>query len=170
MNWRDFIAELYGKAPHAVGFTCKPDFRPSASIAEIANLERQLNTLLSTDLRSLLLDTNGVMNLMKIDDGDWFEEHWLLWTVAEIIEQNIYLRRASMRPYDDNRPYCPRADGLLFFANDGADGIFAHPVKAQRAAEPSVLVWTPIGDELTSIAWSLKDFVEGWLTGQTPRY
>ena len=170
MKWCDFISDVYVRRKLVEGLESKAIFQPPASIQDVAELEAKLNTTLPAELQSLLLETNGVMSVLRIDDGEWFNDMWLLWPTTDIVDQNRHLRLATMHPYDDNRRYCERADELLFIASDGADGIFAHPVNANGVAEPSVLVWTPIGDELTPIAPSLKDFVEGWLTGQTPHY
>jgi hypothetical protein len=170
MNWCEFISGVYSNRVLGHGMECKAVFQPPASFQDLAELESQLGAKLPTDLRSLLLQSNGVMSMLKLRDGDWMEDMWLFWTTSNVIEQNHQLRRATMHPFDDTRRSCPRAEELLFFASDGADGIFAHPVNAKGVAEPSVLVWTPIGDELTPIASSLKDFVEGSLTGQTPHY
>ncbi|MBM3995794.1 MAG: SMI1/KNR4 family protein [Planctomycetes bacterium] len=169
MNWRDFIIEVYADAERAPGIRSKPDFRPPALSQDFAELESLLKVLMPLELRSLFLDSNGVMSMLSVDDGDWFEDMWLFWPISDMVKQNLRMRWATMHPYDDNRRYCPRGDDLLFFASNGADGTFAHPINAQGVVEPSVFVWTPIGDELTLLASSLKEFVRAWLTGQARR-
>lgn len=98
------------------------------------------------------------MDMLAIDGGDWLDSMWLLWTVAEIVEQNRFYRAAADGTYDRD------FSQLVFFAGAGTDGIlFGFPVEDGLCA-PRVVVWHPIGDELDDIAPSLEDFLRGWLT------
>jgi hypothetical protein len=111
-------------------------------------------------IRSLLLETNGVVDLMAIDGGEWFDSGWLLWTVAEIFEQNVFYRAATEKGIYD-RDF----RSVVFFANAGCDGIlFGFPVTEDGVCAPRVLVWHPIEDELDEIAPSLEYFLKGLLT------
>src|SRR5438067_2438889 len=136
MNWRTFIYGMYAKQEHGDGLESKALFHPPASIQELADLESQVGTSLPADLRSVLLETNGVMSTLKIDDGDWFENMWLLWPTYQIINDNLLMRRESAAgeyegPFQD----------LLVFANAGTDGIlFANPIE-HRVAAPNIMAW-----------------------------
>lgn len=99
------------------------------------------------------------MDMLAIDEGDWFESMWLLWNIDEIVEQNLYRRAAT-----EERSFERDFTSLVFFASAGTDGIlFAFPVEDGFCA-PRVMVWHPIIDELEEIAPSLEGFLRGWLT------
>lgn len=159
MSWRELITSIYEGRSQQPGIAGKPDFYPAASAATIADAQTALNAALPDSLRSLLLETNGVMDMMSIDGGDWFDSMWLLWRIDEVVEQNRYYRAAGVRETYD------RGFGdLVFFAGAGSDGIlFAFPVEDGICA-PRVAVWNPIMDELDELAPSLEDFLRGWLT------
>lgn len=162
MSWRALITEWYAARADRSDTGSKPEFYPAASADEIAEAEKRLNTRLPESIRSLLLETNGVMDMMAIDGGEWFESMWLLWTVAEIVEQNEYYRsRNNHGTYDrDFRE-------LVFFAHAGCDSIsFAFPAVERGGCAPTVSVWRPIEDELEELAPSLETFLRGWITGR----
>jgi hypothetical protein len=160
MNWRELIIGIYEDRRQQPGIAGKPEFHPGASAATIAHAETALNAALPSSLRSLLLETNGVMDMMAIDGGDWFESMWLLWMTEEVVEQNRYYRAAS-----EEKTYERDFSTLVFFAGAGTDGIlFAFPVEDGVCA-PRVAVWYPIIDELDELSPSLEDFLRGWLTG-----
>lgn len=159
MNWRELITGIYDGRPRQPGIAGRAEFYSAASAARIADAEAALDAVLPDSLRSLLLETDGVMDMMAIDGGDWFESMWLLWTVEEIERRNRAHRAASAagprrRDFGD----------VVFFAGAGTDGIlFAFPVTG-RVCSPRVVVWHPIRDELSDLAPSLEDFLRGWLT------
>lgn len=160
MSWRELVTGIYEGRSQQPGIAGQSAFYPAASAATIADAEAELNAVLPVSLRSLLLETNGVMDMMAIDGGDWFESMWLLWKIEEIVEQNRYYRAASVQGIED-RDF----RDLVFFAGAGADGIlFAFPVEDGNCA-PRIVVWHPIMDALDGIAASLEDFLRGWLAG-----
>jgi hypothetical protein len=159
MSWRELITGVYEGRQQQPGIAGKPGFYPAASAQSVADAEAALNATLPGSLRSLLLETNGVMDMMAIDGGDWFESMWLLWKVEEIVEQNRFYRAAS-----EEGTYERDFISLAFFAGAGTDGIlFAFPVE-DGACASRVVVWHPIMDELDELAPSLEDFLRGWLT------
>src|SRR5262249_15115064 len=161
MNWCELISGIMKPAPEQPGIACKPKFYPAASAEEIADGELRLDVRLPASIRSLLLETNGVMELMAIDGGEWFASEWLLWAICEVIEQNL-LYRADYVKGEHERDFRK----LVFFANAGCDGIlFGFPVMEDGVCAPRVVVWHPIMDELDELAPSLEDFLRGWLTG-----
>lgn len=100
------------------------------------------------------------MGMMAIDSGEWFEEHWLIWTLAELVEQNLWYRGESAR-----ETYERDFSRVVFFADAGSDGIlFGFPVTEDQLCAPNIVVWDPIEDELQDIASSLEDFIRKWLT------
>ena len=159
MSWRELITGVYEGRRQQPGIAGKPEFYPAASAQAIADAEADLNATLPASLRSLLLETNGVMDMMAIDGGDWFESMWLLWKIEETVEQNRFYRGASA-----DGTYERDFTNLVFFAGAGTDGIlFGFPVE-DRVCAPRVMVWHPIMDELDELARSLEDFLRGWLT------
>jgi SMI1/KNR4 family protein SUKH-1 len=161
MNWREEITGIYENRTQQPGIAGKPQFYPPASAGDIVHAEVRLNAMFPASIRALLLETNGVMDMLAIDGGEWFDSMWLLWTVTEILEQNLFYRAATEagRYHRDFRP-------LIFFAGAGCDGIlFGFPVMDDGVCAPRVMVWHPIMDELDEIAPSLEYFLRGWLTG-----
>jgi hypothetical protein len=158
MKWCEFISEVYAARQNVPGMASKPVSQPPAFNEDITAIELQLHAKLPTELHSLLRETNGILELMKIDVRDWFENIWLLWSVERIISDNLAFRRESAQglyegPFQD----------LLVFSNAGTDGIlFAHPV-TQGQVRSEVVAWYPPEVELRQIASSLKEFLEGWL-------
>jgi hypothetical protein len=160
MNWRELITGVYAGRSQQTDIATKPKFYAAASAREIADAEARLNARFPVSLRSLLIETNGVMDMMAIDGGEWFDSMWLLWTVAETIEQNDNCRAAT-----EDETYERDFGKLVFFAGAGSDGIlFGFPVTEDHVCAPSVVVWHPIDDEVEEIAPSLEEFLRGWLT------
>ncbi len=159
MNWRKLITGIYESRHQQPGIAGKPEFHPGTSAASIADAEAALNSAMPASLRSLLLETNGVMDMMAIDGGDWFESMWLLWKIEEVVEQNRFFRTAH-----EEGKYERDFSHLVFFAGARTDGIlFAFPV-VDGVCDSRVVVWHPIMDELDDLAPSLEEFLRGWLT------
>jgi hypothetical protein len=159
MTWRELINGFYDARPPRPGIAGKPRFYAAASAGNMVDAESALSAALPGSLRSLLLETNGVMDMMAIDGGDWFDSMGLLWTIEELVERNRYYRAASAEG-----TFKRDFTNLVFFAGAGTDGIlFAFPVE-DRICAPRVMVWHPITDELDELALSLDDFLRGWLT------
>lgn len=119
MSWRELITGIYATRPQQPGIAGKPKFYPAASGANIADAQAGLNAALPASIRSLLLETNGVMHMMAIDAGEWFESMWLLWTTEEVIEQNRFYRAAT-----DKGTYDRDFRRLVFFAGAASSSRF----------------------------------------------
>ena len=92
MNWREFVTDAYRAGPPQPRIAKKPEFYPGASTQQLSDAELRLGATFPVTLQSLLLESNGVMDMMAIDGGDWFNDKWLLWPVAEIVDQNLWER------------------------------------------------------------------------------
>src|SRR5262245_20075775 len=92
MRWRELISGIYERRPQQPGIAGKPKFYPAATATDIADAEVALNATLPASIRSLLLETNGVMDMMAMDGREWFESMWLLWTIDEVVAQNRHHR------------------------------------------------------------------------------
>lgn len=160
MNWCELITGIYNTRELPPGIARKLLLNPPVSPGEFAAAEARLNARFPASIRSLLLESNGVMDMMAIDGGEWFESLCLVWTVAELVEQNQFYRHAT-----EEGTYDRDFRQLVFFAGAGTDGIlFAFPVMQDRVCSPRVVAWHPITDELDELAPSFEEFLTGWLT------
>ena len=161
MSWILQINASYDTAKNADGCASKAAFFPAASVDDIARAEARLKVTLPQSLRSLLLETNGVMAMLSVNKSNWFENMWLIFPIDEIVAENSrYRAGATDRPYQDN------LHQVLFFAGAGCDGIlFGFPMNPDLTCEQSVVVWHPMRDTLSSTAESLDAFIVGWLDG-----
>lgn len=161
MSWRELMTGIYQDRAQQPGIAGRPDFRPAAAAADIDSAETRLNARFPASLRSLLMETDGVMDMMSIDGGEWFESMWLLWEVEGIVERNEFYRRAS----DEGR-YERDFRRWAFFAEAGSDGIlFGFPVSENGICASGVVAWIPIPNEVRELVPSLKEFIVGWLSG-----
>ena len=161
MTWPELITGIYEARRQRAGIAWKPRFYPAAAPGDITGAEGRLNAAFPASIRSLLLETNSVMDLMAVDGGEWFDCSWLVWTVEEIVEQNLYGRAAT-----GERRYDHDLRRLVFFAGAGADGIlFGFPVLDDGVCASRVVVWHPVGEELHEVSPSVEHFLRGWFTG-----
>ena len=136
--WREFLTEI----------TPNLRFLPPATAEALDRVEDQLGLVLPTDLRSLLLETNGLY--------DTSVEQWqlkVIWSVEEIEQENLAVRSDPKRA-DSYMTF----ESLLFFAGAGVDGIlFAFPITAtRRVVEHNIIAWYPIEDSRPVLASSLE--------------
>lgn len=87
MNWQEYISNLYklDRRDESV------DFYPPASDKHISAVESSLNVILPSPLKNLLMNTNGIMNLMKLG-GRTIKTGWLIWPLEEIVKENSFFR------------------------------------------------------------------------------
>jgi hypothetical protein len=161
MNWRRFIENKYS-SNQSDKYVCIPRFYPPASKGKLKSLETSLGVSLPFSLKDLLYNSDGVMDLIELLDGNLIENKWLIWPTEEIAKGNKSLRTEPMKT-----TYQRSFDELLFFANAGVDGIlFAFMVCPDKVHDPKIYVWHPIDNEVTEIASSLRAFVEQWIDGE----
>src|SRR5688572_29909466 len=89
-SWCELLTGIYQTRPQQSGSELKAHFHSGAEEEKIATAESQLNARLPISLRSLLLETNGVTEMMSLDGGDWHVSMELLWNIDEIVEQNLW--------------------------------------------------------------------------------
>ncbi len=144
-TWQDFIQNLTDD--------CK--FFPPVTEEKINEAETSLKVKLPKDLRSLLLETNGIYNTQA--------SIHLVWTLEEILRANLALRTEEFRA----KSFMP-LDHLLFFANAGVDGIhLAFPIAASGDVKnKDIIAWYPIEDSRPVVAYSLKNYVQSWISGK----
>lgn len=151
--WRELIGELTRDERPIGDLAPGPDFSPGATPEELEAVERALGVRLPESLEGLLRESNGV----RVTFGTP-----LVWSADEIARTNREMRddpryRETWMPFDH----------LLFFGGAGVDGIlFAFPIIGGRIGRDRVYAWYPIEDNRELKADSLRDYVEGWLSGK----
>jgi hypothetical protein len=140
--WRELIQRL----------TADPKFAPPASLHSLAFAERALGVELPTELRALLLESNGVLAQYGLG---------LIWPVERIQADNLAFRSNA----DFRELYMP-FDHLLFFADAGNGDQFAFAVLAGKVRNSDVFAWNHEDDSRTFAAPSLERYLEWWLSGQ----
>lgn len=139
--WRDFITSLTNDATFADG----------ATQSSIAETEAALAIEFPEQLRSLLLESNGVLG--EYDLG-------LVWSLDRIRDENLYFRNNS----DFADLYMP-FEHLLFFGDAGNGDQFAYPIQNGKIHRSDVFVWDHETDDRRWVAGSLKQYLQRWLDG-----
>jgi hypothetical protein len=160
MNWRTIISQSYDDQVHRPGIATRPEFVDGISPTQITDAEKSLKTIFPASLKSLYLESNGVMEMLAIDGGEWFASYRLLWSFEEMIDGNSQDRQVAR-----GKNSLIDLSQHLFFAAAAVDGIeFAFPIEL-GICKPCVIARYPIEDQLREIAPSLEDFVRGWIEG-----
>ncbi len=161
-SWREIIKRAYLTRPNTSGTESKPMFYPAASISDIEAAENRLNAILPGTLKSLLLETDGVMDMLSVDAGPYFDNTWLFWRIQQIIDENLAFRRRNETSNAEQD-----AREFLFFAGAGVDGIlFGLKASAEKPNDAQIVCWYPIEEQIRSVADTLADFIDGWLTNR----
>jgi hypothetical protein len=161
MNWRALIVETYD-AEEEGQYRCFPKFYPPASERAIAEVQSLLGQRLPPDLIDLLRETNGVMNMMKLEKGEVMKTGWEIWPTERIEERNVWARSPETK-----KAYGVSFDDLLFFTGAGVDGIlFAFAMSGDQFEQNGICAWYPIREIVRQVAQSLEDFVTEWVGGK----
>lgn len=157
MNWYSQLTSLTYAHPEG-RFSLRQELRPPATDGEIDAAESRLVARIPSSLRSLLLETNGVMSMMSIDGKEWFEESWTVWPLDEIVKQNLWHRER----------YADRGvDRFVFLATAGVDGIqFGILNSKQPREDAAVYAWYPDETVDKLMADRLELFIAGWCRGR----
>lgn len=140
-NWCEFVST---KIPNH-------ECPAGATWAEVSLAEDQLGLTLPADLKSLLMEANGVFGEYDIP---------LIWPLERIVEENLRIKRdEGLRSR-----YMP-LDCLFFFADAGNGDMFAYAVVQGEVRCPDIFVWNHEDDSRRVVAASLKVFMEGWANG-----
>lgn len=128
-------------------WTDMASFRPAVDVDRLAETERLLGCPFHPDLRTLLLESDGVTG--EYDLG-------LVWPIDRILEDNVVFRTDPAA--------AEGASDLLFFADAGNGDRFAYVASAQ--APPEIHVWDHSDGTHRRVAVSLADYLAGWLSGR----
>ncbi|MVO83425.1 SMI1/KNR4 family protein [Streptomyces sp. p1417] len=134
--WIDLISASSGQV----------EFNPPASVEAISAAERALGGTLPEELRSLLLEANGVSDEYGCE---------FIWAAEEIVKRNREMRENL----DFRNLYMP-FDPLLFIGDSGGGDLFAFVAVPKR---PDVFVWQHESDSRRWIANDLRDYIARYL-------
>lgn len=140
----------------------KCEFHEPATQQEISEVEDNLGAKLPQNLRSLLLETNGVSETLLLKDV--LEPiSLLIGSTAWIMQWNKYWRTEKFA-FENYMPL----ESLLFFAPAGVDGIlFAFGITStKQIINENIYAWYPIEDSRPCVAFSLADYLERWCIGK----
>jgi hypothetical protein len=149
--WREFIKSLSEDTAYHY------EFAPPATYFQLDRIEKIFAAKLPDSLRELLLETNGVRQILHYND-ERIPIGQIIWDADTIQRHNRKMR--SDAAYSDF--YLPFED-LLFFASPKADSICYALQIAEGYATETVIAWSPTDDSRTEQASSLKTFLESWL-------
>lgn len=135
--WRELVSRLFGDAK----------FHAPATLTQLHQVESALGITLPADLRSLLLESNGVA-------GNYSSP--LVWSTDDIVQQNLAFRRNS----DFAELYMP-FDHLFFFGADGGGDQFAYRILGGQIRDTSwIYRWDHESDDREWFADRLEDYFE----------
>lgn len=149
MGWRERLAEAY-RTRENQRVPASPRFQPGASEASLAEAERALGQRLPEDLRALLSESDGVMEVLEIG-GRQVESLWIVWPTEKIVKGQSNPWRAEIGPPAE----------WLVFASAGVDGIdFAY----DRIEESGrIWAWHPMESRRQLVGESMDGFLRGWI-------
>ena len=158
MDWQSYIEDCYNTRKSGHG-SIVPEFYPPASEESMEDLCFSLGIKLPSELEELLRNTNGVMELMELDE-QLQAAGWLVWPTEEIKRVNSWYQRQDMQ-----EAYHRSFSDLLFFASADV-GLFASSVPATRIEDSGIYIWYSIDNEIKEVASSLRAFIEQRVCGK----
>jgi len=157
LDWKAKFVEAY-KARASDAPLARPSFRDGASEIVIARMEESFAHRLPLSLRSLLSQTDGVTEEIEIEHHGWMVSSIVIYSVDEMIETNLFMRRENG---DRN------VDRYWFFSTAGTDGIqFGMTASADVSEDASIFAWYPDETEDKHMSDSMLRFLIGWCTGR----
>ena len=102
-------------------------FRSSAIASELEETEMALEVALPTELKELLLESNGVLDEYR---------YRVIWPAEKIVGENrLY------RTYPDFKLLYMPFDCLLFFGEEGNGDLYAYVITEGAIRRPDVFLW-----------------------------
>ncbi|MDY3557350.1 SMI1/KNR4 family protein [Gemmata sp. JC717] len=121
------------------------EFSPPTNAARITAAERVLGAALPSDLRYLLLESNGLVGRHGIS---------LVWPVERIETDNL-----AFRSNPDFRELYMPFDSLLFVGDDGGGDQFGFRILAGEVQPDNVYRWVHENDSRQWFAGELRDYL-----------
>jgi hypothetical protein len=132
----------------ALGVECT--FRPSAMASELEEAEMALGVALPTDLKELLLESNGVLDAYQ---------YGVVWPAEKIVSENrVY------RTYPDFKLLYMPFDCLLFFGEEDNGDLYAYVITEGAIRRPDVFLWEHETDSRQWYAARMQNYLEQRLT------
>lgn len=147
--WRELIQECAAKAHSPLE---ELRFTTGASPEQLAEAEAALGLPLPDDLKTLLVESNGVRDSYGMG---------IIWSLTEIVQTNREVRTESV--YLNS--FMSFTD-LLFFADAGNGDRFAFPIHGGGVQGERIFAWNHENDSRMLITYSLRSYLEQWLTGK----
>lgn len=157
-DWIGFIRNVYELANTSGVSKSVPVFSPPASRQSIDECENRLGVIFPDELKSLLLQTNGVRQQLSTTRGE-NDSDYFLFSVERILEINMFERAQT-------GDYTMPLDCLLFFAEDGVGDYFGFAVVKGIVPHSRIYFWNHEDDSRLSISPSLAYFIENWRNGK----
>ncbi|HTP29128.1 MAG TPA: SMI1/KNR4 family protein [Anaeromyxobacteraceae bacterium] len=143
-DWKAFISSLEARPEER-------RFGPPASLGDVGRIEAALCVTLPEDLRSLLLQSDGVEGIYGLG---------LVWSCARIVNDNV-----KFRTYPDFRDLYMPFEPLLFFGDAGNGDQFAYTICGGRV-RPDICVWNHEDDSRSWKAPNLGRYFEWTFAGK----
>jgi hypothetical protein len=137
----------------ALRFLPDAQFESGVDASDLDRAAKALGEALPDELRSLLLETNGIIGSNGLD---------VVWRLDRIIEDNRMFRTSS----DFAELYLP-FDGLLFFGDNGGGDQFAFVLRDNRR---DIFVWDHETDSRCWIAGHLESYLTHALSAEDDWY
>lgn len=149
MYWKNLVSQAFRESDSALE-GISPRFEPGASEDHLRDAEHRLGALVPDDLRSLLMECDGVMEVMEIQ-GRPIDTQWLIWPVETIVSANVDPRRSDIG--------LPES-WFIFATADGHD--FGYD---RTTGNSDIWVWHPMDNVSEHVAQSLDEFLRRRIKG-----
>jgi hypothetical protein len=134
--WREFISTIGGHY----------EFADPARPEEIDQAQEALGIVFPTELRDLLLETNGLHGTYGLG---------IIWPVDTIASENLEFRNNPDFP----ALYMP-FDHLLFFGDAGNGDQYAFPILTGKVEGWRIFMWNHETDSRESVAYGLENYLK----------
>jgi hypothetical protein len=94
MRWKELVIQAFRECNSSPA-PVYPRFEPGATEAHLRDGEFRIGRSIPDDLRSLLAECDGIMEVMEIH-AEPLDIQWLIWPVDTIVERNLDPGRAHI--------------------------------------------------------------------------
>jgi SMI1 / KNR4 family (SUKH-1) len=154
MDWKSILSNI--QTPDDRSF----EFYEPAQSKLFEEFKQTFKTELPDSLKSLYVQTNGVGELLKINESPLLIGYLIL-KLEDLITQNLELRQNESFA----ELYMP-FDCLLFFSNAGNGDYFGFRVLNNMIEWDEIYCWNHETDERIRVANNLFDFLTKWVKGE----
>ncbi|MCP9762885.1 SMI1/KNR4 family protein [Lacihabitans soyangensis] len=156
MNWIEIINGFENSEEKSF------EFYNSVNSETILKFHRTFSFDLPNELKDLLNQTNGIGELLKINNKPSpIHIGFLIYQLEEIIEVNLNMRN-NLDFQDLYMPF----DCLFFISNAGNGDLFGYRVLNNKIKWNEIYCWNHETDERVMVANNLYDFLNRWIKGE----